>query len=438
MSNYTQQQALTVVVPFDRSKVAQIQSALQAIQDRVEDSPEMPFREMHTLHFARWFVMDNLTDTIYKPVQPMLGFATDFDGDLDTHLKQLCELGAEGLDNIYQYCEGYPEKSKRTVQSRVAFLKKYFLKPRLFWGSKFGYSAEQIKKEGELRDAIRDFIEEQAPTAQWPSQSPQEIRKTIVQYVQSQPDLQWAMQEVNGPSFGWKVKYWGKIIIILLIALLLLFPVIIPFLIFWILVGRHYEKVDDRKRKEHPAPVPPDSRYEDLVKIEDRIFQNQLTVYGTIKKPYWFKRTTLKLALHIFALNGAYRSTKGKLSGIPTIHFARWVIFNDDKNVMFLSNYNGNWENYLSEFIERSADAMNVSFGTMVGYPKVKWFIKEGAHDEQKFKALVRSNQYPSQVYYSAYPNLSVRNILNNAVIRKGLYEDLSPAEVKDWVQRLY
>ena len=106
---------------------------------------------------------------------------------------------------------------------------------------------------------------------------------------------------------------------------------------------------------------------------------------------------------------------------------------------MFLSNYNGNWQNYLSQFIEQSASAMNVTFGQMVGYPQIKWFLGEGAHDEQNFKQVVRQNQYPSQVYYSAYPNLTVRNILNNSYFRQGLHTDMKDdEEIKDWLSRVY
>ena len=173
--------------------------------------------------------------------------------------------------------------------------------------------------------------------------------------------------------------------------------------------------------------------------MEDYFFQNQLTIYGTIKKPYWFRRTVLKIALQLFLLNGTYRSTNGKLAGIPTIHFARWVIFNKQQNVMFLSNYNGNWENYLSQFIEQSASAMNVTFGQMVGYPQIKWFLGGGAHDEQEFKKVVRLNQYPSQVYYSAYPNLTVRNVLNNAGFRKGLYTKMKDdGDRKEWLSLVH
>lgn len=434
---YIQQNAFTAIAPIKEGHIPALREALLVIQNDIEDSPFMPFRKMKTIHFARWFIMDNIRDTDGELYPPMLGFSSNYDGDLDTHLKEVMKYGVEGVDAIYKHCKGYPEGEAVKDIIRINYLKAYSEQPKLFWGSKFGYGVSHIQGEGVLRDAIQAHIESTSRNIKWSSLTPKQIREQIIAFVKGEPSLKWALNPVGKTSLGWKIKYYGKIILILLLLLLCL-PLVILFLAIWIPLGRYYEKVDDKIRANTPVELEPAERYQELVAIEDRIFQNQMTIYGTIKKPYWFKRTTLKIALTIFSLNGAYRSTKGKLSGIPTIHFARWVMFNNDRNVMFLSNYNGNWENYLSEFIERSADAMNVSFGTMAGYPQVKWFIKGGAHDEQKFKALVRKNQYPSQVYYSAYPNLSVRNILNNAEIRKGLYENLSDEEINTWVMRLF
>ena len=92
-------------------------------------------------------------------------------------------------------------------------------------------------------------------------------------------------------------------------------------------------------------------------------------------------------------------------------------------------------EIYLSEFIDRSAMAMNLTFGTTVGYPKVKRLLWEGAFDEQAFKTVVRNNQYPCQVFYSAYPYLTVKNILNNNNIRKGL-DGSGKETIEQWLKR--
>ena len=50
-----------------------------------------------------------------------------------------------------------------------------------------------------------------------------------------------------------------------------------------------------------------------------------------------------------------------------------------------------------------------------------------GARDEQSFKTWTRDYQVPTQVWYSAYPTLSVQDVLRNAEIREILATTLTP-----------
>jgi hypothetical protein len=51
----------------------------------------------------------------------------------------------------------------------------------------------------------------------------------------------------------------------------------------------------------------------------------------------------------------------------------------------------------------------------------------KGARDEGAFKAWTRAYQVPTQVWYSAYPLLSVADVLKNARIRALLGSALTP-----------
>lgn len=464
------QQAFTLIVKIKeghtqavKDKLAEIhQQTSAAYRGEEVSAPLVPFDACKSIHFARWFVLDNLKDTTGKPFQDMLGFTSNYDGEAAAHYKELSTHLGTGFDKIYKHIEDYP--ANPSEKSRTDYFKKNNIQPRLFWGAMRGYTVDDIRQEGFLRDKVEAWLQQETKKEDWEKMTADEARSKIVNYVKTNPELKWAMRPVPGPNLAWKIKYWGKLVILMLIALLLVVSLIMGLkgIIFgklaifwkvtaaiaygvlvwfgiWLLIERMFERIDDYIRERTPEPKDDEERYKALIELEDYFFQNQLTVYGTIKKPYWFRRTTLKIALQLFLLNGTYRSTKGKLAGIPTIHFARWIIFNNQQNVMFLSNYNGNWENYLSQFIEQSASAMNVTFGQMVGYPKIKWFLGGGAHDEQNFKQVVRQNQYPSQVYYSAYPNLTVRNILNNSHFRKGLIAEMKDHEAtEEWLSRVY
>ncbi|MDQ1429298.1 MAG: hypothetical protein QOK39_2774, partial [Acidimicrobiaceae bacterium] len=72
-----------------------------------------------------------------------------------------------------------------------------------------------------------------------------------------------------------------------------------------------------------------------------------------------------------------------------------------------------------------------------LGYPKTRWLIAGGAKDELAFKNYLRDHQIPTQIWYSAYPTLTARNIANNAAIRAGLRGEMTPAEESAWAARL-
>jgi hypothetical protein len=57
-----------------------------------------------------------------------------------------------------------------------------------------------------------------------------------------------------------------------------------------------------------------------------------------------------------------------------------------------------------------------------VGYPTTRRITQEGARDEQRFKAWVVRHQVPTQVFYSAYPELSISVIRQNTRLRDGLF----------------
>jgi hypothetical protein len=168
--------------------------------------------------------------------------------------------------------------------------------------------------------------------------------------------------------------------------------------------------------------------------VEDRQLQNHLTSVTEIK-PGWLRLTTLRVVLASINLVAKLVATKGDLSGIVTIHFARWVILPGNKRLLFMSNYDGSWENYLGEFIDHASVGLtavwsNTRLGKERGFPDTQWLaLRGGSRDEQRFKAFARNSQLAELIWYSAYPDLSVKNIGNNRTIHEGLFSTTNPSE---------
>ena len=100
--------------------------------------------------------------------------------------------------------------------------------------------------------------------------------------------------------------------------------------------------------------------------------------------------------------SGAGKKSNGALSGISTIHFARWVIIDNGTKLLFESNYDGSWERYIDDFIDKASVGLNAIWGNCPEYPR-------GCCDIEAFKKSIRDNQVPSQFFYSAYPETTGR-----------------------------
>ena len=63
--------------------------------------------------------------------------------------------------------------------------------------------------------------------------------------------------------------------------------------------------------------------------------------------------------------------------------------------------------------------------------------LRRGARREQDFKYYQRRHQRPTQVWYKAYPGLTLTDLDRNARIRRGIERELSDTEALAWLKLL-
>jgi hypothetical protein len=136
---------------------------------------------------------------------------------------------------------------------------------------------------------------------------------------------------------------------------------------------------------------------------------------------------TLALMLRFIHFAGIVYFNKGKLGGIPSIHFARWVIlkrgeFGDDPLLLFMTNYDSSWDSYLGDFVDEASEGVSGIWSNTVGFPRT-WLLVcfGGSRFEKQFKAYARKGQQRSLAWFAAYPNVSVPEKLSNSDIRRAL-----------------
>jgi hypothetical protein len=107
--------------------------------------------------------------------------------------------------------------------------------------------------------------------------------------------------------------------------------------------------------------------------------------------------------------------TLKKLQQLSFIHYARWAVvprFPDGSGgerlhhtyLLFESNFNGTWDQYIDAFSEVVPARMKAIWGSSYGFP--------GPIPVEPFKAYIRRNEYIANHYWSAYPGASTTEII--------------------------
>jgi hypothetical protein len=417
------QVAITIVAPVADGHVPQLTLALT---DLAAD-PKLPFADLPGLHFARLFVLDPTHDLAGATIPAELVFLSDVDSPAGAFLPAFVEAFGDTVDDIFGHCVGYPAAAHGEA-ARLDYLTSHQVRAAAAYVNTVGRSLEQVQHEAVLREAVEDFLDRSSDLR---DQSPGAVREAVRAFVFNEPSLAWARRPAQKPELWWRIKELAHMIVWPLILLLLL-PLVLVGLVVWAIVLRVHER---RDVPEHNPPPDPE-RLELLTQMEDHVVQNPFTAVGLVK-PGLFRLWTLRTVLAAVSYGIRHVFNHGQLSGIRTIHFARWVFIDDRRRLFFASNYDGSMESYMDDFIDKVAWGLNAVFSNGSGYPRTNWLVRDGAKDEQTFKNYLRAHQVLTPVWYPASPGLTAVNVENNAAVRAGLYGDMTDEEAAAWLRRL-
>ncbi len=118
----------------------------------------------------------------------------------------------------------------------------------------------------------------------------------------------------------------------------------------------------------------------------------------------------------VFWLGRHVTATLRKLQALSFIHYARWAViprFPDEGKgerlhhtyLLFESNFNGTWDQYIDAFSEVVPARMKGIWGTSYGFP--------GPIPVEPFKQYIRDNEYVANHYWSAYPSATTTEIIS-------------------------
>jgi hypothetical protein len=385
----TEQGSFLLMVPIKAGHLADLEQVLRNIAvppggEDLELNPIIPFRKLETVHFARILIhhaspsaeapipeWNGEPQASGPPIPAKLLFATDYDGPLGHHVDELLRVAGHGLDQVFAHCEGWQGHARHDAAH--AFFERYHVRSNTFYTGTMHRSVAQIRREMELRAHIEDYLDSYGGSPEFPA-DPVAARQRIREFVFSQTSLAWAKEQPGPfpkplvpPSLGGNLKRTAIVALSVLAAAAL--ALLGPRIGFWpaagsiagvialfVIAGFAAMSYLSSLAKHDPVIIRDDVQEHTarLVRTEDRIVQNEMSSVIYIKRPLWFRRLVLQAVLAFINLSARYSSNEGTLAGIPSIHFARWVIVDEGRRLVFFSNFDGSWTQYLGDFIDKS------------------------------------------------------------------------------------
>jgi hypothetical protein len=426
------QTILTFITKVKPEHVNDLGTLLDQISNNPEANALVPFRSLKRLHFASLVLHPSPT------YDACLIFENNFDGVLDDYLPDLYSQAANGLHQIYSCCRDY-STGPSDQQGMMNYLRAHVVRPNAYHIGNTGRDVARILQEKSLRAALEQRSDTLVQNGQATSESA--VFVSLQSFVRSDPQWSWVPGVGPRETFAQKLSAWFKLIAVavLLLAVLLagvkfaLLRIVWILIVLWALLLRYKESTDAVQ-----ADAADSDNLQKLMDTENRTasVQNHMSSI-TIVKPGWLRRTTLRAVLWAVNLQARALATHGTLSGIPSIHFAHWSMIDNGRRLLFLSNFDGSWENYLDDFIDKASPGLTGVWSNTLNFPRTYFLIFGGATDGPRFKAVARDSQIVTNVWYSAYWDLTVQGVDNNSSIREDMLKPLDATAASSFLRRI-
>ncbi len=449
------QTVLAVIAEVEASSLDLLRARVRDWRAQAIDRPSGQqvslYAAVPTLHFMSLSVFDD------PNWDPLLVFESNFDGDPDAYWQVVdCVLASE-LRPILAYTKDAQAPEYEAVfrpgsnQALTPFLKAHTVRPVAYHVGNVGLTVDRIRREHALMLALRDAVDTAPPALR--SAAPVAIHARLRDvFVPQFPWLATAESRRSLPHARARaLLHAGLAAGLAGLAGLALATVIWPEARPWIagsvatvaallgvLVGALAVRLRQLERTDSVQDTPPPRPDEaDIALRENLVVQNHLASMVLVK-PGALRAILIRLGTMVLGFKVLAQTPDGYLGQMRTIHFAHWSLVGNGSRLLFLSNYDGSWESYLNDFIDKAASGLTLAWSNCVGFPRTRWLMQGGATDGLRFKAWARHSQRESLFWYSAYPELTVNQIERNTRMAAGLRQPaLLPQEAEQWVKLL-
>lgn len=412
--------------------------------------------------FARLVIIPgaNENDVIYPGEEPLgrdetkqndpdhhhrLLFMACFTGDTATFLSDFVTASknaGQNLDGLWSLCDGYtPGTNLGEYLTRGS----HIVPAQIFYATFPDETADSVRAKVARRDQIEDIVDRlrrdipaavaeikalPALTLPPPYSSAQKARGELIRAALFVVIAIGAVLFLAN-WFGAEI-FWITLAVLLALAAWLFLPVILMAVRSGI---RLFGAVEDQA--DELGETQGDEKYQTsaLTGREDVIAQNQFNLYLTFKGNFITRRIRtwrMVVLMYVLARLAQINLVSGSLAGLTTVHFGHWVLIDGGRRLFFMTSYDGSWENYISDFVNKIYQLLDVQLMNFVG------FAGDGTRNIAAFRRWLRRVQVQSDVFYSGYPHATVRNITHaRQIIATAPTDSSSPDDVQRWLQLL-
>lgn len=427
-SGYVQQSGMLILTDVGEDRKDALYQTLENIRERLRQNHNIAFHNTTTVHYAAWMILPGVEDKDNKGkliIPARLALETNYDGDLKDHLQDLVDHCQHELDEVYSFSPDYPppQSSKSLVKDFLCA--RYQQTSRsvdrsAYYNALPGRSLKDINNAIAVYDEARRFIDN-------PLNPHGDLLAALRDYFRALPiGVRERPVRFQITQRGMRVLF-----VINMVVLLLLFPIALFYLLRWGIINVIARYFECKERRETPFdPTYHDAEYAHL----DLGRQNHLCTYTTVK-PSSFRMYVMRRALWLGPVLFNYFFILGRLDQIGTIHFARWTLIG--QQLIFYGNYDGSWSAYLNDFADE-AWGVNLVWGNTIGFPPTKFIVGAGARDLEGFQAQAAEHYAPAPVFYSAYRDYSLVNLVRYLEFRDEMLEEMRVrGRVRSWLFNL-
>ena len=119
----------------------------------------------------------------------------------------------------------------------------------------------------------------------------------------------------------------------------------------------------ERRDPSQEAPPLDEEALREMARREDQSYVQNHMGSVVLVKPGVLRAVLVRVGLRGLGLVLRVTATDGYLGSMRTIHFAHWALVSNGSRLMFFSNFDGSWESYLDDFIEKAHGGLTLAWG---------------------------------------------------------------------------